>query len=183
MCPFHAHQLGTVAVYGAVFAANPSRVQPRWAWFEGVQCIRRYSRTRLTSIMVGHVPLSCSRKVLCVLGLSDKSRRAMFHDLKHSHERRLGRFSPLQDRHGRCSWLTRSFPAPPLRARGIVGQSPYLLMLQPPFWGIRPFLLSRHLCRSRATTACMVHATVGPSFIQLISFPLDGSLFPHPAYC
>jgi hypothetical protein len=29
----------------------------------------------------------------------------------------------------------------------------------------------------------MVQSTAGPIVIQLINFPLNGSVFPHAAYC
>lgn len=45
---------------------------------------------------------------------------------------------------------------------------------------VRP---SPDLYGSLVITACMVHCTTVSTRIQLITFPLNGSLLPHPAYC
>src|SRR4051812_41219474 len=46
-----------------------------------------------------------------------------------------------------------------------------------------PVISSGHLYGSSEVSACMVHGTVGSVNIQLIDFPLNGSVLPHPAYC
>jgi hypothetical protein len=71
----HGHQFVTEEVYGALFAAI---IQPYWAWFDGVLCVGDRSLTCFAGIVVGQVSLLSPSKVLCVLGLSDKSRRVMF---------------------------------------------------------------------------------------------------------
>lgn len=46
-----------------------------------------------------------------------------------------------------------------------------------------PLMQSFHPYGSLASTACIVHCTVSVGSIQLINFPLNGSVFPHPTYC
>ncbi|KAF1998566.1 hypothetical protein P154DRAFT_248963 [Amniculicola lignicola CBS 123094] len=75
------------------------------------------------------------------------------------------------------------FANPPRLARGIVGQSPYLLMLQHAVRASHSVILYRHLCGSLGSTACILHCTSTLVSIQLINFPRNGSFIPHPTYC
>jgi hypothetical protein len=56
-------------------------------------------------------------------------------------------------------------------------------MLQPPLWGVMSVLAEPPPVASSSYHRMHGACHGWPHFIQLITFSLDGSLFPHQAYC
>ncbi|KAF2870327.1 hypothetical protein BDV95DRAFT_79027 [Massariosphaeria phaeospora] len=154
----HAHQLGIEGPCGPVCDAISHHVllEPSGQ----VLCIALASaclQTQLDRRFGWMFYILRFPTLFCVLGASAKSRLAMFRAYS-SMLFRSPAVSPPQE--CRPPWLTQRLPTPHFRVRGIIRQSPYLLMLRRPVWGITSGLTVPSSVWPLAVTACMVHCGV-----------------------